>query len=634
MNTLKNKNMKYLNKLLIIALLLTFTACDFLDVVPDETGTEEDAFKDPRAAERFLYSCYSFLPNPREGAGSLDLYSGDEVVTAFEHELFANFPKGNFTANNPVISYWNTLFGGIKQCYILKNNIDGVPLLSDSEKKDYAAQADFLIAYYHYLLLRCYGPIILVKEEPLITTPAEEYLARSSYDECVAWISDKFDEAAANLPESRSGKHFGFATSLAAKGIKSRMHLFAASPLFNGNSKFYSDFKDIEGNPLISQTYDAKKWLTAVEASKAAIDAAERAGYRLFKANDVSDQTLTEPSDPIQRALRFTIVDRTSKELIWTDTRHEGYYSIQNKSRPYWTGAAWNGVGPTLTMLDRFYTKNGLPIDEDPEFDYNDRFSIAEFAEDDINGEGPTSKMNIDREPRYYAWISFHGGYYECQGETSGNGAERWAYLPQYKRGLNDMKVATFFTKYDNCGKHDRSNNYSPAGFLNKKGVHPKTIVSESGSSITNYPWPIVRLAELYLNYAEACVEANNLTEAKKYIDLVRERAGVPSLDKAWGSIGVTLTQDKLREVVRQERLVELYLEGHNFWDMRRWLWAGEFFDATPQGLSVDATDLATFSQRKDLSIVRNFTSPTHYLLPIPYGETQRNKNLVQNPGY
>lgn len=95
------------------------------------------------------------------------------------------------------------------------------------------------------------------------------------------------------------------------------------------------------------------------------------------------------------------------------------------------------------------------------------------------------------------------------------------------------------------------------------------------------------------------------------------------------------MTQDKLREIVRQERMIELYLEHQNFWDMRRWLLAGDLFNKVPEGMNVDGTIISSFSRKTKLTgIIRNFTTPTHYLLPIPFGEVQKNPNLVQNPGY
>lgn len=634
--------MKHIFKLFIaFALMINVVSCNYLDIVPDEVPTEDDAFATIQAAENFLYSCYSYIPNPRNGTESLDFFTGDEVVTPFEHETFANFPKGNYTANNPVISYWNTLFSGIKQCYILINNIHKTPSLDKSISDDYKAQADFLIAYYHFLLLRSYGPVILVKEEPLLSTPPEDFLGRSPFDECVVWIADKFDDAASRLPASRSNERMGLATSIAAKAIKSRMLLYAASPLYNGN-EMYDNFIDNDGNQLINTSYSVDKWIDAMKAAKEAIDAAEEIGVRLYQPGDAVASDLPEPVDPTQRGLRFTLIDKSSKEHIWIDARGEGHYSLQNKSRPFHQGNSFNGISPTMTMLDRFYSENGLPIDQDPEFKFEDRFGPTAFAEGDINGEGQTQIMNLNREPRYYAWISFHGGYYECQG-TYTQPTGQWPYAPENLRGENNMKIITQFMRNQSCGIQQRSSGYSPTGFLNKKGVHPGS--NSGGGGHRNYPWPVIRLGELYLNYAEACVESGDLDEAKIYLNKIRQRAGIPTVEAAWGSIGVTLTRDKLREIVRQERMIEMYMEHQNFWDMRRWLLAEKYFNATPVGNNIMSNDFNAFATGTILdgrnvpggnapNILRSFSSPRNYLMPIPYGEVQKNINLVQNPEY
>ena len=145
----------YMRISLLTWIVIFFTAAFiFLDVVPDETPDEKDAFQNPTMAERYLYSCYSFLPDPRHETASLDLLTADEVVTPWEHETFANFPKGNYNASDPVISYWNTLFGGIRRCYLLLENIDGVPNMTEANLRTYKGEAKFLIAYYHFLLLK------------------------------------------------------------------------------------------------------------------------------------------------------------------------------------------------------------------------------------------------------------------------------------------------------------------------------------------------------------------------------------------------------------------------------------------------------------------------------------------------
>lgn len=368
--------------------LSALTSCsNYLDIVPDEAEQLEDTYADKGKARNFLYSCYAYLPNPANTPGGLDLLTGDEVITAFEHETFSAFPKGRYTASNPVISYWNTFFKGIRQCYMFRNTLDKNPELNDEQKKDYNAQIDFLLAYYHFLLYRCYGPISLIKEEPNIQATQDQFVSRTPLDECTTWIADKFDEAAKNLPEHRASKsEFGLATSVAAKALKAKLLIYAASPLFNGNP-MYADFKDKEGVQLMPTTYDPNKWVKAKEALKEAIDLAHKAGYKLYdKDNYTSDNKYPAPG--IERRLRMNILDwkgEANPEVMFADTRGTGYYDIQLKSTPKCdadNGA--NGISLTWAMLNRFYTKNGLPWDEDPEFKDKEKlsiFTIDEFAQ-------------------------------------------------------------------------------------------------------------------------------------------------------------------------------------------------------------------------------------------------------------
>src|SRR5699024_12056590 len=116
-NIMKLLKLRYL--VLLCALVgVTFSGCsDFLNVVPDERPTEEDAFADRFKAENYLYSVYAPMPNKRKFS-SIDLLTADEVVTAFEHENFAQFPKVQFTSSNPVISYYATMYKEIQHANI------------------------------------------------------------------------------------------------------------------------------------------------------------------------------------------------------------------------------------------------------------------------------------------------------------------------------------------------------------------------------------------------------------------------------------------------------------------------------------------------------------------------------------
>lgn len=628
------KDMKTIFKILCAAIIAVgLSACNFLDIVPDEKEKAGDAFEDVMAAERYLYSCYAFLPNPRAGASSLDFMTGDEVITAFEHETFASFPKGNYAASNTVISYWDTLFQGLRQCYIFLNNVDNVPNLPAGTLTDYKAQATFLIGYYHFLLSRCYGPVIIIDEEPSILTPEEDYKPRMSYDDCVEFICRKFDEAAENLPATRPNLYYGLATSIAAKAMKAKMLLTAASPLFNGNSEFYAEFKDKDGNLLMPQQFDAQKWVRARDAYKEAITLAEQNGYALYSAGDF-DNGNSEPSDPIQHCLRYNIMDPGNSEIIWADAREEGYYGLQNKSAPFCSSSAWNGVSPTLAMVERFYTENGLPIRQDPTYNQNfyDVVTVDQSqARQAMPGE-QTVRLNLGREPRFYSWIGFQGGYYEILSSAS-NGA--YTGDPGYIASASGAKLVCNFLNGGNCARNNRTNNYAPSGYLNKKGIDPGYSISNSLKAPINYPWPVIRLAELYLGYAEACVETDDMQNAKTYLNRVRERAGIPTVEESWeGIAGRTLDQALMRDIVRQERQIEFYLENQNFWDMRRWKLASQYFNVKAKGFNIDANDIADYAKVTEISFERKFASPANYLLPIPLDDVNKNLNIVQNPGY
>ncbi|MDR0892141.1 MAG: RagB/SusD family nutrient uptake outer membrane protein [Mediterranea sp.] len=637
--------MKIVNRIFALLLLtLACGACSYLDVVPDGYTTEKDVSADKYKLRDYLYSCYAYLPQSNAASGSLDMMTGDEVVTAFEHEPFASFPKGNYSAANTVISYWDTFFKGIRQCYMLKAELEKTTLLDEDVRVDYIAQVKFLIAYYHYQLARCYGPIIIIREVIEPDTPVEDYIGREPYDQCVQWICDLLDEAAKDLPGRRSIKsQYGLATSVAAKAVKAKMLLYAASPLFNGNSKFYGNFKDKEGVQLMPTTYDPNKWVKAHDAIKEAIDLAKANGHDLYRTDDYkinqSDANQYPAKGPV-RLLRCSLIDWVDQnpEVLLADTRDDNGYGVQKKSLPYANnGNSWNGVCPTWAMLNRFYTKNGLPYDEDPAYkDLNkmDLVTVDKNHEDEAAPGQTTIRFNLDREPRYYAWVAFQGGYYEVL-----NKPDDKAYTKGY---LDDRKsvVCNFLIGEDtNCGRGtsknaERSNNYSPGGFLNKKGVDPNMTVSKGSTPIVQYPWPVIRLADLYLAYAETCVETGDLITAKEYVNYVRTRAGIPTVETSWAMAGVELTQGKLRDIVRQERMVEFYLENQNFWDMRRWLLAEKYFNVKTQGMDIEATDINTFSKVTTIEYERKFQSPMNYLLPIPNADITKNPKLVNNPGY
>ncbi|WP_444105770.1 RagB/SusD family nutrient uptake outer membrane protein [Bacteroides sp.] len=623
---------KIVNKLLIgLLLAVSCHSCNYLDIVPDENATEADAFKNISAAEKFLYSCYAYMKKPSDTSTAVDLLTGDDVVTAWEHEDFAKFAKGDYTPSTPGINYWNDLYKGIRQCYLLKQNIESVPGITQEQIDEYNAEADFLIAYHHYYLLRMYGPVVLVKE--LVNLNDEKLLGRSPYDECVEWIAEEFKSAAGRLPDVREGDDYGRATSIIAMALRARMLLYAASPQFNGGEKFrtmYSQFRNPDGTQLISTTYDHTKWDKAVAAYQNVLKMTEGI-YELYKGEGTGLlANAPEPTDATLRNLRFTFVDKNNtKEVIWAHCGAENQWAIQAKSVPRWGKISYGGLAITLRQIERFYTQNGLPIDEDPKFAGTDWYKVVSSPADWQYGRTnqKTLQMNLEREPRFYAWVAFQEGYYEVKGINKTT--EKNSFSPEYK--VNDYKQYVQFCKEQNMGVTTEGKDGTKTGYLNKKATHPATSVSDKGITVEQYPWPMIRLGEVYLGYAEACIEAGNLDEGKKYLNYIRERAGIPAVEDSWRGVA-SLDQTKLREIVHRERLIELYLENHNFWDLRRWGIA-ETLGEQPEGLSVMEKDIEKFAQPTTVDVKRRFV-PAHYLLPIPIEEINMNPNMVQNPGY
>lgn len=624
----------------IVILICKFTSCDYLDIVPDERNQESDTWRNPSAVKGYLYSCYGYMPDVRKYPGS---YWLPEEMTSVTKEEFTTFKYGNygpaslsFTSNT-----WSTVWNGIRQCYKFKEALTHVASQNISEDiiKLYNAEADFLIAYYHFLSLRCYGPTLIIRGIIDQNTPIAEFPERSSYDEVVDFINNKLDEAIPELPNTWSGNDYGRATRLLALALKSRMYLYAASPLFNGNAEMYNNFKSkIDGRHLISQEFSIEKWQKAADASFFAVQELHKAGFHLYGDAEAGEPSDEKPGLPnkAQRRLRYTILDfDNNPEIIWADTRKDNKYGIQSRSHPRInSGSHASGMGqvivPTLQSIERFYTKNGLPIDKDKDYNYEERYNYidAPINNDGNNYDGGSSagkvmRLCTEREPRFYAWVNYHNGFFEIgryEDKDPGNGNPE-------KRAIK-----TLFLKNDPHGRGNRTDAmYSISGFGNKKWVPP---VYEYGN--IHYPTVQFRLAEVYLNYAEALVELNRLDEAKFYLNEIRTRAGIPEIDEAWNEHstmpGYQNTQDGMREIVRQERINELYFEGHLFFDYRRWKVAEKFVGMPDRGLNTNAEKIEDFTPM-DLPLQRGFHKG-QYLMPIPQSEINKAPQIVQNPYY
>jgi hypothetical protein len=166
-------------------------------------------------------------------------------------------------------------------------------------------------------------------------------------------------------------------------------------------------------------------------------------------------------------------------------------------------------------------------------------------------------------------------------------------------------------------------------------------MVGNNVYSMTSYPWPIMRMSDLYLLYAEAINEAEegpdgpNSGELFFYIDEVRRRAGLQGVKKSWNDYANTPKYNNLagmRQIIQQERMIELVLEGHRFWDMRRWKIAPDLYRTPMEGWNMRGEDASTYYVPMTL-FHRDFSN-RDYFWPIANSDITNNRELVQNIGW
>jgi len=516
---------------------------------------------------------------------------------------------------------------GIRDCNTFIEKIPGVRDMNSYERNKWMGEAMFLKAYYHFYLLRMYGPIPIVdKNLPISSSPEEVRVSRRPIDECIDYIVKTLDAAAQFLPDKVDLplNEQGRATKTIAMAIKAKVLLLGASPLFNGNPDFAS-LKNGDGKQLFNQTYDNKKWEKALRASKEAITLAESIGAKLYEF--VPNATTGNLSVETNRvlSLQSVVTERWNTEIIWGLTNSDmntmqsaAMARLRNNTRLLST------LAPTHRMLELFYSKNGVPISEDKTRNNANRNNLrtGTVAEKYYIKSGyQTAEINFDREPRFYADMAFDGGIWYGIGKYA-DGGDIW-YV-QGKLGQS-------------AGRTD-IRNFSSTGYWPKKLVN-YLCTQNDGTDFTTqrYSWPVVRLADLYLMYAEASNEVNGPgNDAYNYLDKIRSRAGLQDVLSSWANFstnaGKPTSKDGLRSIIHQERMIELAFEGSRFWDLRRWKEAPAVYNGVIKGWDIEQRDAVNYYREK---VLANQTFQLKdYFWPIWDNDILVNNKLIQNLGW
>lgn len=591
---------------LLLAILPALSACtDYLDKTPDEDMTIKQVFTNPDWTRAYLSNIYSWLPNEAnfadDGAFRSPFTGGcDEMEIAYGGAFSHMINAGSWNSSNiDRIPVWREAYAAIRCTNIFLENIDGANATSD-QIKTWKGEAYFLRAYFHFQVMRAYGPAILVDR---VIAPDEiaSDLVRSNIDATARFIAADCDHALAGLPDTWASTDFGRPTQASALALKSRVLLYLASPLYNGNTDL-AEMKDpLTGEQLIAQVEDAEKWKKAADAAFACLEAAKNAGFKLH---------YSASNDPVKNYEEIFTENWNDEILFGKNLGDYWHHMWCSDPISYGTPSIFN---PTQELIDAYemedgstpitgYTNNGLKPIINPASSYLEEGYAAKSGD----GRWPAGVRNmyVGRDPRFYASINFPG--------------QLWK---------QNHELAFWYEGVD--GKRYAGSDYCKTGYLMRK-INNIDITSNPLKTEKTF-WIYFRLGEIYLNYAEALNEYSGpVDDVYIHVNEIRKRAGMPSLPKG-------LSKEQMRERIKHERRIELVFETHRFFDLRRWKDAEK-----SEGKPIHSLNIYAGTSRQDnafyertLCEQRVFVAPQHYFFPIEQAEIDKNRDrLLQNPGW
>lgn len=553
-----------------ILLLVACSKKNFLDQTETTDLNEQTVFADSARTVAFLNNIYvdiGFAENvTRFGNGGLDAAS-DESEPQKSAAVTTSVQFATGTVNPAIITgdAWNTCYADIRRVNQLLRNVHNTPVPS-FVRNVMVGEAHFLRAWYYANLVKHYGGVPLVGDT-VYDVNDHISAARNTYKECVDYIVAECDAAAGSLPLTRIREDYGRASGGAALGLKARVLLYAASPLFNGGNVDAA-------NTLTGYTdNDPQRWKLAADAAQAVMDSH---AYSLYEDNT------TAPG----YGFYYVFTQRVNTEYLLARMQ-SGNRELETAWQPPSRNGA-NGGFPYQQTADAFGMANGLPI-TDPSSGYD--------PEDPYTG----------RDPRFaYSFI-------------------RDQTLLIQNNSLQEA-VNIYLTADGKASSQDAVHAGTPTGYYTNKMLDANIAANNIHGSARCFP--LIRYAEILLDFAEASNEFDGPTQAVyDAVDLVRRRAGLSPYELPAG-----LSQAGMRSAIQAERRVELAFEGHRFWDVRRWKIASVTENQQMNGMEVrrngSNVTYTVFPVRK-----HNFRDAM-YFWAIPQSETAKSPELKQNPSW
>lgn len=639
-----------------LALGTSLSSCqDYLDKEPDSTVSADDAFANFRNFQGFVEEIYNCIPDKEKCNYCPSWNWGDDEIfnPEADNRMTHQVDLGNFRAWESTGNWlkrdgsststdkfahgiWNHAWYCIRKCNLGLQNIDKFVTGSAEEKKLIEGQLYFFRAWWHEEMMEYFGGMPYV--DTFLGDNAEQRLPRLSYQECADRAAADFRKAADLLPINWDKTSAGLATQgknelrinkIMALGYLGKTYLWAASPLMKNGAQ--------TGASKNGKTYDydqeyAKKaaeafgeLLSLVEAGQTQYALAE------FKYSDIYNHEKSADANSCFSDIFYTKKQNWKMpgtvEAIFRGPSADFNGSNWNTSKVFGPKVqkvvAHDNVihQPTANLVEAYGMANGEPI-------Y--LVENGQYVLNPKSGFDPTHPFK-DRDPRFYHDIVFDG----------------FKYLNGTPGQYADLQYCQLYT----------GGNMRPIANASRTGYFIQKLVPHTCNEVDkDYDWgsalhcylPYMRLADIYLMYAEACAafggasgkSSNFGKTAEDAINTLRDRCGA-------GHVAPEFVADnhKFMDEVRREREVELSFEGFRFCDLQRWLLLTEApynqkfsqeFDRVESAdfyTKNDPKDAQVANYRRKLILTRNFDAK-HYWFPLPIKETQISSEFRQNPGW
>jgi hypothetical protein len=489
---------------------------------------------------------------------------------------------------------WNNVYKYIRATNVFFENVETTPFENLAQKERLKGEVHFLRAQLYHNLVSLYGGVPLITEAYGLS--GEFNVPRNTFEECISFISSECDKAAELLPLVHESSNKGRATKGAAMALKARVLLHAASDLYHNQPKWAPGYPNPELIGYVGGDRNAR-YRAAKEAAKAVMDLNQ---YSLFRPDPAS------PEEASKNYADIFLTKENSEDIYVryflqkTDNDWDGYNpGLYNNPNGY---HGWGSNTPLGQLVDSYEMKDGTM------FSWSNPLHASEPYQ--------------NRDPRFYSTILYEGA--------------QWRPRPADVRGIDPKGViqvgfwerpgGTVIAGLDTRKGPIEDWNGTYTGYYLRKFIDPNVDAQYVKQDL---PWRFIRYTEVLLNYAEACIGLKEEAEARKYINMIRKRAGMPD---------ITDSGQALVERYQNERKVELAYEDQRFFDVRRWMIAPQAYQDA-QGVEVtyklqpDNTT-ATKPTFKIIMAQDRDWKDRSYLLPIKLDEMNRNSKLIQNPLY